>query len=161
MSDQPARAVFDCVVFVQALISDRGPAAACIEQVKRAAVALFISPEVMAEVRGVPLRPALSRRYRHLTPQMIETFAKDIERNAIYIENPPKAFTLQRDPKDEPYINLAVAADARHLVTWNAKHLTYLMRKDTAEGRLFCEKFPKLKILSPPEFLGEIRRSSR
>jgi putative PIN family toxin of toxin-antitoxin system len=156
MSDKPPRAVFDCVVFVQALISGRGPSAACIRHVQQASVALFLSSEVMAEVRDVPLRPALARRYRHLTPELVASFVADIERHSVWIENPPKVFTLPRDAKDEPYVNLAAAADARFLVTWNARHLTYLMRKDTAEGRLFCRRFPELKILSPPEFLREI-----
>jgi len=158
MSDKPPRTVFDCVVFVQALISGRGPSAACIRLVQEASVALFISPEVMAEVRDVPLRPALTRRYRHLTPELVAAFVADVERHAVWLEKPPRIFTLPRDAKDEPYINLAAASDARFLVTWNARHLTYLMRKDTAEGRLFCEKFPKLKILSPPEFLREVRQ---
>ena len=104
----------------------------------------------MAEIRGVSSRPALTRKYRNLTPEYIETFTEDLQRHAVSIENPPAVFSLSRDPKDEPYINLSVAADAQFLVTWNAKHLTYLMRTDTPEGRLFCEKFPKLKIVSPP-----------
>jgi hypothetical protein len=48
--------------------------------------------------------------------------------------------------------------DAAYLVTWNDRHLTYLMRQDTHEGREFCRKFPDLKILSPPVFLSELRK---
>jgi putative PIN family toxin of toxin-antitoxin system len=160
MSDRPPRVVFDCVVYIQALISGSGPSAACVEQARQAIVGLFISPFVMAEIRGVSSCPTLTRKYRHLTPKYIETFIRDIEQHAVSIENPPAVFDLPRDPKDEPYINLGVAVDAQFLVTWNAKHLTYLMRKDTPEGRLFCEKFPKLKIVSPPEFLHQLRQAT-
>ena len=157
MSQTPPIVVFDCVVFIQPLISERGPAAACIEQVKRGVVSLFISPYVMSEVRDVAARPTLFKKYRHLTPEFVDVFARDVERYAVSIETPPSAFALTRDPKDEPYINLAVAAGASYLVTWNAKHLTYLMKQDTPEGRDFCQRFPGLEIIPPPEFLQKTR----
>ena len=90
MTAERPRVVFDCVVYVQALISGRGPSAACIEEIKRGAAALLISPQIMAEVREVPLRPALSGRYKHLTREFIETFVKDVERYAASIASPPR-----------------------------------------------------------------------
>jgi predicted nucleic acid-binding protein len=64
-----------------------------------------------------------------------------------------------RDPvKDEPYINLAIEAKVRYLVTWNDRHLTYLMRKDTPEGRDFCLRFPGVKIVDPPTYVREIQQ---
>lgn len=60
---------------------------------------------------------------------------------------------MPRDPKDEPYLNLAIESKARFLVTWNEKHLTYLMNKDTPEGLDFCARFPDLIILDPPAFM--------
>jgi hypothetical protein len=47
---------------------------------------------------------------------------------------------------------------AAYLVTWNQRHLTYLMQEDTTEGRDFCHRFPFLRILSPPAFLQELMR---
>jgi predicted nucleic acid-binding protein len=67
-----------------------------------------------------------------------------------YLHRPSR---LTRDPKDEPLIDLAVAGDADYLVTWNERHLTYLMKQDTPEGRDFCARFPKLRIVAPPDFL--------
>ena len=55
--------------------------------------------------------------------------------------------------RDEPFIDLAVAGDAQFIVTWNDRHLTYLMRQNTPEGRDFCTPFPGIQIVSPPEFL--------
>jgi hypothetical protein len=52
-----------------------------------------------------------------------------------------------------PYINLAIAADARYLVTWNQRYLTYLMHQDTPEGQDFCRRFPNIKIMDPPTFI--------
>ena len=72
------------------------------------------------------------------------------------IPRPPHAFGLPRDPKDEPLIDLAVAGDAEYLVTWNERHLTYLIKKDTPEGVEFCSKYPRLVICTPPEFLRSL-----
>ncbi len=71
----------------------------------------------------------------------------------------PRAFSLPRDPRDEPYTDLAIAADAQYLVTWNERHLTYLMKRDTPEGVDFCQRFPRLTILDPPSLLNELRAS--
>jgi len=161
VSDERPRVVFDAVVFVQALISGRGPAAACIERAKYGQAILFMSDEVLAEVNNVPRRPELTRRYSQLTPERIDMFVEDVRKFAVHLNRPPKVFSLPRDPKDEPYTNLAVAANAKYLVTWNDRHLTYLMRKDTEEGESFCRQFPFLNILTPPEFLKAIGTAGR
>lgn len=44
------RAVFDCMVFLQGLTSEGGPAAACLELFDDYAIELFVSKEVMAEI---------------------------------------------------------------------------------------------------------------
>ena len=59
---------------------------------------------------------------------------------------------------DEPYTNLAIAADAKYLVTWNDRHLTYLMRQDTPEGIEFCQRFSNLQIVDFSTFLSEMRK---
>ncbi len=84
-----------------------------------------------------------------------------MQQYAVLIPTPPPIFILPRDPKDEPYTNLAVAAQAKYLVTWNDRHLTYLMKADTPEGRDFCQKFPFLNILSPPAFLQQLALRNR
>jgi hypothetical protein len=55
-------AVFDCMVFVQALASAKGPACACYELVRGGKLTLFVSPDVIAEARNVLGRPTLRRR---------------------------------------------------------------------------------------------------
>ncbi len=158
MTESPPRVVFDAVVFVQALISGRGPAAACIDRVLTGEATLFLSDAILVEIQDVPLRPELTRRYPHLSPDRANDFIGRIKAVALQIESPPRAFALPRDPKDEPYVDLAVAVHAPFLVTWNDRHLTYLMRKDTPEGKEFCLRFPGLMILTPPAFLNELSR---
>ena len=151
----PPRVVLDTVIFVQALISNRGPAAACIERAKAGQFILLLSQPLMMKCgtcRSAPSSPADP----HLTPDRVQAFVEEVVRLALVLPTSPQAFALPRDPKDEPLIDAAVAGGAGHLVTWNARHLTYLMRQDTPEGIEFCRRFPTIRILTPPEFLHEL-----
>jgi len=62
----PPRVVLDTVVFVQALISNRGPVAACVQRARGGAFVLVLSQPLIEEMAGVPQRPELTRRYPHL-----------------------------------------------------------------------------------------------
>lgn len=164
MSDAPApppppRAVLDTVVFVQALISGRGPAAACVERLREGRFVLLLSEATRAEARDVPLRPELCTRFKQLTPERVEAFFDEIDALAVLVPRPAHVFDLPRDVKDEPLIDLAVAGGAQFLVTWNERHLTYLMKRDTPEGIEFRARFPDLRICTPPEFLRAIEAS--
>jgi predicted nucleic acid-binding protein len=97
----------------------------------------------------------LKARIPALTDQRVESFLRKFTSVAALVPNPPSVFALPRDPDDEAYTDLAIAAKARYLVTWNDRHLTYLMRRDTPEGKDFCQKFPTLTILAPPAFVQQ------
>jgi predicted nucleic acid-binding protein len=97
----------------------------------------------------------LKARIPALTDERVESFLRKFISAASLAPDPPNAFALTRDPDDEPYTDLAIAAKARYLVTWNERHLTYLMRQDTPEGKDFCQRFPMLTILAPPAFLQQ------
>ena len=117
--------VFDAVVFVQAIISSRGPCTACLEAVRDARATLHVSDAMFAEIADVPLRPKIVRRFPHITPSRVDRFLDDVRRLAVHHAQPPHAFDLPRDPKDQPYTDLAIAVVADFLVTWNDKHLAY------------------------------------
>ena len=71
----------------------------------------------------------------------------------------PRVFALPRDPKDEPYVDLAIAVEPSYLVTWNDRHLTYLMRRDTPEGVEFCSRHSGVIIVEPPTFVRTVRNA--
>ena|ERR1700722_8681656 len=156
MTDLPPRVVFDTVVFVQCLISGRGHAAGCLDRLNAGRFVLLMSDATFAELADVSLRSRLTTKYPFVTPPKVAIFIAEIEAIAVRIAKPPATFSLPRDPKDEPFIDLAVAGDAQYIVTWNDRHLTYLMRRDTPEGIDFCARFPKINIVSPPAFLAAI-----
>lgn len=61
-------------------------------------------------------------------------------------------FEYQRDPDDEPYINLAIEAEADFIISRDSDLLD-LMNWKQPNGRAFQRRFRSLKIVSPIEFL--------
>ena len=59
-------------------------------------------------------------------------------------------FTLDRDPKDEIYVNLAIEAGASYLVSRDKDLLDLMNDPD------FRSRFPGLTILDPVAFLKEL-----
>jgi len=147
------RVVFDCMVFLQAAASPRGAAFACFERVATAGLTLCVSTDILLEVGQVLRRPKLVQRFPLLTAERVATFLDMIQRRSMLIPTVPGAYQFPRDPKDEPYINLAIAADARFLVSRDYDLLD-LMRIDLPGGADFSQRFPDIRIIDPSAFLN-------
>jgi predicted nucleic acid-binding protein len=63
----------------------------------------------------------------------------------------PRVFSYQRDPKDEPYIDLAIAAGASYLVSRDNDVLD-LANPTDADGARLRHLAPLLQILDPLSF---------
>jgi putative PIN family toxin of toxin-antitoxin system len=148
--------VFDCVVLLQAAISNKGPAFACKELVDAGKVVAFLSPEVLAELNDVLNRPELRKKFKTLTAKRAEAYLRDLTGKATMVEEVPARFRYERDPNDESYVNLALVAGAAYLVSWD-KDLLDLMNEEMPDGKAFRERFPGVAILSPVAFLGVMR----
>ena len=147
--------VFDCVVFLQGLIKESGPAVTCIQRFEQGGFLLAISPEILAELREVVSRSRLREDFPLLTEEKAEQLMGSLLLKGKLFRHVPKHIEFPRDPDDEPYLNLAIEASAPFLVTRD-RDLLDLMRWDTEEGRAFQTRFRQLKILDPVAFLKEI-----
>ena len=156
MNESLPRVVLDTVIFIQALISGRGAAAGCIDRLRRGRFILLQSDDTLAELKDVPFRPKLRAKYPYITDAMVAALISEIKSVAVWIPNPPAILDMPRDPKDEPFINLAVAGHARFIVTWNERHLTCLLKQDTPEGKEFCARFPGITIVPLTDFLAKL-----
>lgn len=152
MIEETLRAVFDCGVFLQGLISKSGPAVACLELVELGKVKLVISEETLTEIKDVLSRPRLRQRYSDLTDEKVERLIEMLLDKGEFIEKVSQHFTYSRDPNDEPYINLAIEANAVFLVSRD-NDLLDLMIDYTDECKDFRRRFSGLKIVNPIEFL--------
>jgi putative PIN family toxin of toxin-antitoxin system len=151
----PVRAVYDAMVVLQGCGSPAGVSRRCLESVESGAVQLCLSPAVLGEIDEVLTRPEIRRRFPRIESARANELLDSLRRNALMLTDVPNVFPLSRDPDDQAYTDLAIAAAATYLVTWNDRHLTYLMRQDTPEGVEFCRRFPLIRIVDPPTFVRE------
>jgi putative PIN family toxin of toxin-antitoxin system len=149
------RAVFDCMVFLQGAGRPAGPARACFRLVDEGKVVLCLSPGILTEVRDVLTRPKTQKKFPLLTPAWVEEFIENAKCKAMVISEVPKVLALERDPKDEPYLNLALATASQYLVSRD-KDLLDLM-KDNG----FRQRYAALTILDPVAFLEAIANQEK
>ena len=77
-----------------------------------------------------------------------------MERKSIVLTQVPNAYSLPRDPKDERYLNVAMAANAEFLVSRDLDLLDLMKDAD------FRRQFPGLTILDPAAFLKVMAKRS-
>ena len=148
------RVVFDCNTLIQGLASPVGAAGRCVQLAFGGRVQLFISPFVLEELRDVASRPKVIRKLK-FTPERVEEFLEAVQLAATALTGFSEPFTYDRDPDDAHYVNLAIAADARLIVSRD-KDLLDLMHEARADGLDFRIRFPTLRILDPVRFLTEV-----
>ncbi len=147
-------AVYDCMLFFRAVARPQR-IYTTFRLVEQALVTLCMSPEVLAEIRDVLTRSEHRTKFPALMPKAVDAFLARYLRAVNWFPNVAEVYTLQRDPKDSKYVNLALAAQAPYLVTTD-HDLLDLMDPATTEGRNFTQRFPTLNILDPVPFLNEI-----
>jgi putative PIN family toxin of toxin-antitoxin system len=152
MPEQAIVAVFDCNVFWQIFFSGAGVGAKCWELVTDGQVELVVSPAVLNELRDVLTRPETQARFQTATAENVEVFIDEIVENARFIASVPNHFTYPRDPKDEPYINLAVEARARYIVSRD-NDLLDLMTGYDRESKAFRRQFRPLRVVDTKTFV--------
>lgn len=150
-------AVFDCNVHLLAAARGKSVAAECTRLVEKGSVELYLSEETLCEIEDVLNRPEIRNRFQSLTDEIVEAFLVRLRKTGQIVRQIPKRFSYSRDPDDEPYINLAVEAEADYIVSRD-KDLLDLMTGHTDECKDFRRRFRPLRVVDPLEFLKEVRR---
>jgi predicted nucleic acid-binding protein len=88
---------------------------------------------------------------------LIERFLGALGKRALTVPEVPRIFSYGRDPKDEQYINLAIAAGASYLVSRDSDVLD-LANPNDPDGTRLRRHAPRLQILDPVSFLADMRR---
>jgi putative PIN family toxin of toxin-antitoxin system len=151
MMKTPERVVFDCNVYFQAFISEGGPAGRLLQAVHDGRLVLFLSQFVLDELKDVLARPHIVQRFK-FTENRVEEFLGSLTELGVVEADVPHVFEYPRDPKDAHYVDLAIAARAKLIVSRD-KDLLSLRDASTVEGRDFAARFPSLQILTPTDAL--------
>lgn len=141
------------MVFLQGTARRDSPSAACLRLFESGHITLYVSQPVLFEIEDVLSRPRLRQKFPVLTSEVIAKLTEVLCQKAILVSENIPGLRYKRDPKDEPYLNLALAAKAQFLVTWD-KDLLDLGRSDNPEGSAFRTRLPNLQFLDPVAFLA-------
>lgn len=154
----PLGIVCDCMVFLQAVANDNSPAAKIFDLVESGEIRLFVSEQILREAREVMNRPRLRAKLGGLTDERIDAFFLRLEKQAFWLREVPPQFDFRRDPKDAPYVNLAVAADADFIVSRDHDLLDLMSNYDD-DSKEFRQRFRPLKVITPEMLLTEVERN--
>ena len=154
----PPRAVYDAMVMLQwaALPADGTRQHATINALSSGRLRLAMSQALLSELRGLFFRPELQARLPSLTPLRAAAILQKTLEYADYIPNVPARFSLPKHPKDNHLFDLAIAASAAYLVTWESR-LLKLSSTHTPEAKRLRQVAPKLIILTPKELADTLR----
>ena len=139
--------VLDCNVLLQAMLRDTSPAFACLEEIERRGARIQVSAAVLAEYRDVLHRDELRAKFPILTAEFVEERLGHFLTKSEFVNDVPTVFRHPRDPKDERYIDLALASGARYLASRDQDLLTLMQDKE------FSARYPELTICDPVVFL--------
>ncbi len=156
MPDRKIRAVFDCNVYLQILINEESVAARCFGLARRGDIEIFISEPTFLELIEVLSRPKVLAFIPVTAQNELAFYLAEVKNVARTIRNCPRKFRFSRDPDDEPYINLAIAAKADYIVSRDSDLLS-LMTDHTDEAKEFRQKYRHITIVDPVEFLSITR----
>ena len=145
------RVVFDCNVLLQAAAREKSVAAKCLSAAESGLIQLCVSREVLAEVEDVLSRPEIRAHFPDLSDEIVGAFLKRLQKLSVFVRLVPKQFSYPRDEDDEPYINLAVTADADFIISRD-RDLLDLMTGYTDEYKEFRRRFRSPGWLSQPNF---------
>ena len=149
------KVIFDCNIFAQALMNPHGPAGACVQAALDGQVTLFIADFVISEVREIPNKPTPAKA--GVTPEKTENLVQLVLVKAEYVSSFPAVFVHPIDDDDSDYVNLALAADAKLIVSRD-RHLLNLNNPAKPWSADFRARFPDLHIISAEQMLREIRK---
>lgn len=150
------RCVFDCVILLQAAANPTGASGRCLHAVENDVVELVMSQATRYEFHDVIRRDRFRATFPKLTDDRIEDVCRFLDLHSTQYPVVSQNVTFPRDPKDEKYLNLAIAADARYLVTRDHDLLDLMSLEDESSVN-FRAAYPTIAILEPAVFLERIK----
>jgi uncharacterized protein len=126
--------VLDTNVIVSGILKPHSKSAAILRLIAGGSIRLAYDLRLLSEYRDVLLRPAFN-----FTLKEVDSFLAQVEEEGLLVSGKPLKVHLP-DPDDEPFLELALSANARAIVTGNRRHFPR-------------ERCAGMEILSPSEFL--------
>lgn len=129
----------------------------CLRLVEGGRVTAVVSAETLQEAGDVMGRPFVRQILPEITDERVSLFLAKLSYRAEFVRDVRHVQEFARDSKDEPYLDLAIAAGAEFLVTRD-KDLLELNHEHSEQGKQFRQRHQnRLRIVTPEEFLGAMK----
>jgi len=127
--------VLDTNVIVSGILKPFSPAGAILRLAAAGIIRLAHDARILLEYREVLSRPVFG-----FSDDLVHDLIAQFEQEGLAVVASPLPFRLP-DPHDEPFLEVALAAQAYALMTGNKRH--------------FPQKSHKMKIFTPAEFISD------
>lgn len=148
------RVVLDTNTLLNGLVNRDSASGRVLDHCEKRRVLLLLSRPVQAEYKRVLGSRALVRRNPEITPEAVELVLRRLRYIGEYLGHIGASFRFDRDRDDEPFIELAIAGAASHVVTGDNDLLSLTVGHDDASRR-FRQRLPGIHVLRPAAFLRE------
>jgi putative PIN family toxin of toxin-antitoxin system len=139
------RAVLDTSVLVSAFLTPRGSVVRLLHEPARSQYQLCLSEYILTETAETLLSKTRLRNYTY-ADRDVRDFIHWLLTHAEMTADLPNLRAVPNDPKDDPIIATAVAANADYLVTGDRAHL------------LPMGHYKGIQIVNPREFIDILNR---
>lgn len=153
MAASALRLVLDTNVLLAGLASESSASQKVVDALQKRKAIPLLSPQVLAEYRAVLTHPAIVERFPRLTPKRVAVALARLSYMGDEYPDIRTKFSLPRDPRDEKFVELAIAGNATHLVTLDDDLLSLRDTPSDAAKQL-RQRLPNLQIVRPATLLN-------
>jgi putative PIN family toxin of toxin-antitoxin system len=146
------RVVLDTNVLLRGLINSHSASGRILALCEDRKLVPVLSKSVLAEYRYILKDPKIVARCPELEPRKVDVTLARLIFVGDVIRSIKVRFVYPRDPQDAKFIELAIAANATHLVSSDGDILDLPGGHGEASKR-FRQRLPTIVVLDPPDFL--------
>ena len=152
------RLVLDTNTLLSGLAHSNSASGRVLDHCENRRVLLLLSRPVQGEYRRVLGSVEMLRLNPQITPEAIELVLRRLRYVGEDLGRTKTRFRFDRDPDDQPFLQLAIAGAASHIVTSDKDLLSLALGHDDA-ARRFRQRMPGTRVLRPAAFLREFDAS--
>jgi putative PIN family toxin of toxin-antitoxin system len=146
------RIILDTNIVVRGFINVQSASGQILRACQRRQVLPLMSRAILSEYRAILRRPSILEKY----PELEHPRVADAIERLLYVSELHRPvgvrFSFPRDPKDSPFLELAIAASATHLITTDQDMLSLAAGRDDASKR-FRQRTATL-VQRPEDFIS-------
>jgi putative PIN family toxin of toxin-antitoxin system len=150
------RIVLDTNIVIRGFVNRRSASGEILMACEQRRAIPLLSKPVLDEYRSIIRRPAIVQRYPELKRTEVEVSLERLLYVSDFYGSITRRFSFPRDPKDAPFLELAITGHATHLITADNDLLALAGGRDETSKR-FRRQIPGISVVKPEEFASRHR----